>query len=122
MEISLDRLRHGPVVGWQSIVRPMMPSQKGVLDQLWTFLTGPQPKAELKMTVFLEATEAKAGSLPVLASMIQQLHSEPRMDLNMPEMAPGYAHSTISFLATPVHLQAGIMEERPAPPAYVGKC
>ncbi len=102
-----------------------MLSQKGVLDQLWTSLTGPQPKAELKLTVALEATEAQAGSLS--KSMIQQLpsHSEPIQHLRMPEMASSFnLHSQLSRLATPLHwqVQAEVMEECPAQEVNAGKC
>ncbi len=100
-----------------------MPSQKGVLDQLWTFLTGPQPKAELKMTVALEATEAQAGSLSKL--MIQQLPSlsEPIQHLRMPEQALSFKlHSQLTLLATPLQLLDEDVEERPAQAVYAGKC
>ncbi len=58
VEVSLNRLRDGPLVGWNPIVRPMMHSL-GVLGQIWNILTGPQPKAELKMIVSLEVTDDK---------------------------------------------------------------
>jgi hypothetical protein len=72
------------------------------------------------MAVALEATEAQAGSL--CTPMIQQLHSKSNLHLRMPEIAPDYVQSQLTYVVTPPQLQAGVIVEHPAPPVYVGKC
>ncbi len=95
----------------------MIPSGKGVLDHLWTFLTGPQPKAELKLTVALDATEAQTGS----KLMTQQLHPEYNLLLRLPEKASSL-HSQLTILATPLQLQDDAVEECAAKAVHVDKC
>jgi hypothetical protein len=122
VEISLNRLRCNQVAGWQPIVRPMIPSQQGVLDQIWKYLNGPQPKAELKLKASLDATDSQRGCI----SIVQQLHSESSLfpqNLNIPEPASPVTSSQLVWMDRnqPQYQKEAVVpafQSRGAPPQY----
>ncbi len=94
----------------------MLQSQQKSMDQIWKYLTGPQPKAELKMIASLEATYAQGAS----TSMIQPPHFEFNMhNPHLPELVTDSIslNAQISWLASAPLQYPVIIEEAPTMPA-----
>jgi hypothetical protein len=77
----------------------MIPSNRKVQDQIWKYLTGPQPEAELKINLSVDITDVQGGS----TLWIQPLHSESNhaeLQLAMPQLASVHSCAQLTWLVS----------------------